>query len=73
MHGYTEEQKTLVGISTISVVTRLAMEFQQEEVRRHAIHPRGYIAGSEYRAGQLGYSAHCFDAFATPAICRAGR
>ncbi|KDQ11709.1 hypothetical protein BOTBODRAFT_147082 [Botryobasidium botryosum FD-172 SS1] len=32
MHGYTEEQKTLVGISTISVVTRLAMEFQQEEV-----------------------------------------
>ncbi|KAF8529176.1 hypothetical protein BU17DRAFT_73353 [Hysterangium stoloniferum] len=32
--GYTDEEKRLVNISTISVVTRLALEFQLEEVTR---------------------------------------
>jgi phosphatidylinositol 4-kinase len=31
--GLSEDEKRLVGISTISVVTRLALEFQMEEVR----------------------------------------
>lgn len=33
----TEDEKRLVGISTISVVTRLALEFDIEEVRLSAI------------------------------------
>ena len=41
MHGYTDEQRTLVGISTISVVTRLAMEFEQEEVIRYLFRELG--------------------------------
>jgi hypothetical protein len=32
LHGLSEEEKRLVGISTISVVTRLALEFGMEEV-----------------------------------------
>jgi phosphatidylinositol 4-kinase A len=32
LRGRTEEEKRLIGISTISVVTRLALEFQVEEV-----------------------------------------
>lgn len=32
LRGLTEEEKRLVGISTISVVTRLALEFDSEEV-----------------------------------------
>jgi phosphatidylinositol 4-kinase A len=32
LRGCTEEEKRLIGISTISVVTRLALEFQVEEV-----------------------------------------
>ena len=32
LRGLSEEEKRLVGISTISVVTRLALEFQMEEV-----------------------------------------
>ncbi|KAI0782195.1 atypical/PIKK/PI4K protein kinase [Abortiporus biennis] len=34
LRGLTEDEKRLVGISTISVVTRLALEFDQEEVIR---------------------------------------
>ncbi len=33
LRGLTEDEKRLVGISTISVVTRLALEFNSEEVR----------------------------------------
>jgi len=33
LRGYTDEEKQLIGTSTISVVTRLALEFQVEEVR----------------------------------------
>ena len=33
LRGLTDDEKRLVGISTISVVTRLALEFQKEEVR----------------------------------------
>lgn len=33
LHGLSEDEKRAVGISTISVVTRLALEFQMEEVR----------------------------------------
>ena len=32
LRGYTEDERRLIGISTISVVSRLALEFQQEEV-----------------------------------------
>jgi phosphatidylinositol 4-kinase A len=32
LRGLTEEEKRLVAISTISVVTRLALEFKDEEV-----------------------------------------
>lgn len=32
LRGLSEDDKRLVGISTISVVTRLALEFQMEEV-----------------------------------------
>jgi phosphatidylinositol 4-kinase A len=32
LHGLSEDQKRLVGISTVSVVTRLALEFRNEEV-----------------------------------------
>lgn len=32
LRGISEEEKRLVGISTISVVTRLALEFHTEEV-----------------------------------------
>ncbi|THH29581.1 hypothetical protein EUX98_g4604 [Antrodiella citrinella] len=34
LRGLTEDEKRLVGISTISVVTRLALEFDSEEVTR---------------------------------------
>ncbi|KAG6828586.1 hypothetical protein H0H92_007376 [Tricholoma furcatifolium] len=37
LHGLSEEEKRLVGISTISVVTRLALEFNTEEVTRLTI------------------------------------
>ncbi|GLB34718.1 putative PI3 PI4-kinase family protein [Lyophyllum shimeji] len=37
LHGLSEEEKRLVGISTISVVTRLALEFRTEEVTRLTI------------------------------------
>lgn len=33
LRGLSEDEKRLTGISTISVVTRLALEFQIEEVR----------------------------------------
>lgn len=33
LRGLSEDEKRLVGISTISVVTRLALEFEMEEVR----------------------------------------
>lgn len=32
LRGLSDDEKRLVGISTISVVTRLALEFQKEEV-----------------------------------------
>ena len=32
LRGFSEEEKRLIGISTISVVTRLALEFRMEEV-----------------------------------------
>lgn len=34
LRGLSEDEKRLVGISTISVVTRLALEFRKEEVMR---------------------------------------
>ena len=32
LRGLSEDEKRLIGISTISVVTRLALEFRMEEV-----------------------------------------
>ncbi|KAJ7217187.1 hypothetical protein GGX14DRAFT_440647 [Mycena pura] len=37
LRGFSEEEKRLIGISTISVVTRLALEFRMEEVTRLTI------------------------------------
>ncbi|KAG8969691.1 phosphatidylinositol-4- kinase [Tulasnella sp. 419] len=37
LRGFNEDQKRLIGISTISVVTHLAIEFQDEEVTRLTI------------------------------------
>ncbi|KAK7038059.1 hypothetical protein R3P38DRAFT_3311292 [Favolaschia claudopus] len=37
LRGFSEEEKRLIGISTISVVTRLALEFKMEEVTRLTI------------------------------------
>ncbi|ETW86100.1 hypothetical protein HETIRDRAFT_60199 [Heterobasidion irregulare TC 32-1] len=37
LRGYTEDERRLIGISTISVVSRLALEFQQEEVTKLTI------------------------------------
>ncbi|TFK76247.1 atypical/PIKK/PI4K protein kinase [Pluteus cervinus] len=37
LRGFTEDEKRLVGISTISVVTRLALEFKTEEVTKLTI------------------------------------
>ncbi|KAL1668533.1 hypothetical protein GGF50DRAFT_96468 [Schizophyllum commune] len=37
LRGLTDEEKRLVGISTISVVTRLALEFKMEEVTKLTI------------------------------------
>jgi phosphatidylinositol 4-kinase len=33
LHGLSEDEKRLVGITTISIVTRLALEFKMEEVK----------------------------------------
>jgi len=32
LRGLTEEEKRLIAVSTISVVTRLAVEFEEDEV-----------------------------------------
>ncbi|EPQ57891.1 hypothetical protein GLOTRDRAFT_114478 [Gloeophyllum trabeum ATCC 11539] len=37
LRGFTEDEKRLIGISTISVVARLALEFQMDEVTRLTI------------------------------------
>ncbi|KAJ7632956.1 hypothetical protein FB45DRAFT_913996 [Roridomyces roridus] len=37
LRGFSEEEKRLIGITTISVVTRLALEFKMEEVTRLTI------------------------------------
>ncbi|KAK0463795.1 uncharacterized protein EV420DRAFT_1520089 [Desarmillaria tabescens] len=37
LHGLSDDEKRVVGISTISVVTRLALEFRMEEVTRLTI------------------------------------
>lgn len=35
LRGLSEDEKRLIGISTISAVTRLALEFKIEEVRKN--------------------------------------
>jgi phosphatidylinositol 4-kinase len=40
LRGLSEDERRLVGISTISVVTRLALEFKMEEVRVHSVNVR---------------------------------
>ncbi|KAI0064541.1 hypothetical protein BV25DRAFT_1930940 [Artomyces pyxidatus] len=37
LYGYSEDERRLIGISTISVVARLALEFKQEEVTKLTI------------------------------------
>jgi hypothetical protein len=62
----SEDEKRLVGISTISVVSRLALEFNMEEVgitfsiRQHDINH-----------GFVGNEVDHFDASATSQVCRA--
>lgn len=43
LRGLTEEDKRLVGMSTIGVVTRLALEFQNEEVRSYFVYCHIYV------------------------------
>ncbi|KAI0046132.1 atypical/PIKK/PI4K protein kinase [Auriscalpium vulgare] len=37
LYGYTEDERRLIGISTISVVSRLALEFNQDDVTKLTI------------------------------------
>lgn len=43
LRGLTEDEKRTVGISTISVATRLALESKSEEVRSFCFEVRDYI------------------------------
>ena len=62
LRGLTEDEKRLVGISTISVVTRLALEFKLEEVLRPSKkHP--FVLSS------LGHQTDGFNAPSKIAIC----
>ncbi|KAJ7340771.1 hypothetical protein DFH08DRAFT_704483 [Mycena albidolilacea] len=43
LQGLSEKEKTLIGISTTSVVTRLALEFKMGEVRYPRPIPSTYL------------------------------
>lgn len=42
LRAYTEDERRLIGISTISVVARLALDFKEEEVYRPVLSPASY-------------------------------
>ena len=66
LRGLSEDEKRLVGISTISVVTRLALEFKTEEV----CHPGAFrkrVIDTEYFTG---HSPHDIYATTTSANSR---
>src|ERR1700730_15081998 len=67
LRGLSEDEKRLVGISTISVVTRLALEFQMEEVSPTFKLPCGT------HVYNLGNTLNNFDASSTIALCRTDR
>lgn len=59
--GLSEDERRMVGISTISAVTRLALEFKMEEVGWLCAVPSNVLL-NEHSAG---YSPHYFDAAST--------
>ncbi len=65
LRGLSEDEKRLTGISTISVVTRLALEFGIEEVR--VCHLSEHLGITDYSL--LGHPTHRFYAFTTLALC----
>lgn len=65
LRGLSEDEKRLIGISTISAVTRLALEFKMEEAGRKPMPSRLYANKHKI----LGHTAHHLNAIATVAIC----
>ena len=49
LSGLSEDEKRLVGISTISVVTRLALEFNVEEVNMMFVSPFSHLTVAPLR------------------------
>ena len=69
LRGLTEEEKRLIAVSTISVVTRLAVEFDTDEVCLDLpvlinMIPRYFSSGDTIDG---------FDVAATPTICGTNR
>lgn len=63
LRGLSEDEKRLVGISTISAVTRLALEFKMEEVYSTIIQTSVLLTPLS------GHQAHNFNAIAAASIC----
>jgi phosphatidylinositol 4-kinase len=59
--GLTEDEKRLVGISTLSVVTRLALEFKSEEVSLNHV----LTSAEMLNASFSGYKTDHFDVATT--------
>ena len=65
LRGLSEDEKRLIGISTISVVTKLALEFKAEEVSSIVVCENNY-----YSFDKIGHSTHNIHALTTFARCR---
>jgi len=68
LRGLTEEEKRLIAVSTISVVSRLAVEFEDDEVRSIS---NAMILESQYHCP--GDTFDSFDVVATPTVCGTNR
>jgi phosphatidylinositol 4-kinase A len=53
--GLTEDEKRLVGISTLSVVTRLALEFKSEEVGLNNVPTSAQILNTSFSGYKIDY------------------
>ena len=69
LRGLTEEEKRLIAVSTISVVTRLAVEFDTDEVCSDL----SVLINMITRYFSSGNTIDGFDVAATPAICGTNR
>ncbi len=65
LSGLSDDQRRMVGINVISVVTKLALEFETEEVN----HP---FEQRFQPLTPLGHTFNCVDAAPAPTTCRAG-